>query len=283
MIAARPASRYRDFEALHASLLRRPAAAVSKLPRLPGRRYGTGCRSAPERVSRSLWRSAHPSLPAAVGRKLSDAFASQRQAALQEWVRGVLAMPEHWCAELAAFLGVPELADIVVAKTFNPNTNSYVRKRAIICLLSFFRRNRSIYNQEQWAYGFKFLLHQKHKGILMSTCSLLTGVITIMGREGLYDLVPLIINALQTIDSNSEDYYYYKTPCPWLQVKLLKLLQDHFCTCIAAVDRFACVFDGCPQHGGTQAHTRWKLTFALNIGVRTAILFRKYQPLVGSH
>jgi vesicle coat complex subunit len=43
---------------------------------------------------------------------------------------------------------VPELADIVVAKTFNPNTNSYVRKRAIICLLSFFRRNRSIYNQE---------------------------------------------------------------------------------------------------------------------------------------
>lgn len=120
---------------------------------------------------------------------------------------------------------VPELADIVVAKTFNPNTNSYVRKRAIICLLSFFRRNRSIYNQEQWAYGFKFLLHQKHKGILMSTCSLLSGVITIMGREGLYDLVPLIINCLQTIDSNSEDYYYYKTPCPWLQVKLLKLLE----------------------------------------------------------
>jgi AP-2 complex subunit alpha len=27
------------------------------------------------------------------------------------------------------------------------------------------------------------------------------------------------------MDSNSEDYYYYKTPCPWLQVKVMKLLQ----------------------------------------------------------
>lgn len=41
---------------------------------------------------------------------------------------------------------VPELAPIVIQKTFNPQENSYVRKRAIICLLSFFRRNRTIYN-----------------------------------------------------------------------------------------------------------------------------------------
>eukprot|EP00356_Strombidium_inclinatum_P017014 CAMPEP_0170483004 /NCGR_PEP_ID=MMETSP0208-20121228/2770_1 /TAXON_ID=197538 /ORGANISM="Strombidium inclinatum, Strain S3" /LENGTH=241 /DNA_ID=CAMNT_0010755901 /DNA_START=675 /DNA_END=1397 /DNA_ORIENTATION=- len=46
-----------------------------------------------------------------------------------------------------------------------------------------------------------------------------------MGREGLYPLVPSLINVLATISSNAEDYYYYKTPCPWLQVKVLKLLQ----------------------------------------------------------
>jgi vesicle coat complex subunit len=68
---------------------------------------------------------------------------------------------------------VPELAPIVVEKTFNANTNSYVRKRAIMCLLSFFRRNRSIYDLPVWLLGFKFLLTQKHKGILMSTCSLI--------------------------------------------------------------------------------------------------------------
>lgn len=59
----------------------------------------------------------------------------------------------------------------------------------------------------------------------MATCSLLSGVVQTMGREGLYDLVPSLIQVLKTIDSNASDYIYYKTPCPWLQVKVLKLLQ----------------------------------------------------------
>ena len=68
---------------------------------------------------------------------------------------------------------VPELAPIVVDKAFGRDTNSYVRKRAILCLLSFFRRNRSIYDIDKWLMGFKFLLGQKHKGILLSTCALI--------------------------------------------------------------------------------------------------------------
>ena len=120
---------------------------------------------------------------------------------------------------------VPELAPIVIEKTFAQNTNSYVRKRSIMCLLSFFRRNRSIYDQPKWLKGFKTLFAIKHKGILMSSCSLLGGVVTIMGRDGLYDIVPSLISCLAGADSNAEDYYYYKTACPWLQVKLLKLLQ----------------------------------------------------------
>lgn len=49
---------------------------------------------------------------------------------------------------------VPELTPVVLGKVFNPKTNSYVRKRAIICLLSFLRRNRSIYDAEAWCGGF---------------------------------------------------------------------------------------------------------------------------------
>lgn len=120
---------------------------------------------------------------------------------------------------------VPELAPVVVEKAFDAQTNSYVRKRAIMCLLSFFRRNKSIYEPARWLKGFKFLLQQKHKGILMSTCALLQAVVLQMGREGLYDLIPSLITVLQTIDSSAEDYMYYKQPCPWLQVKVLKVLQ----------------------------------------------------------
>ena len=58
----------------------------------------------------------------------------------------------------------------------------------------------------------------------MSSCSLINGTITVMGREDMFSLVPLFINILINSDHNSEDYIYYKTSCPWLQVKVLKLL-----------------------------------------------------------
>jgi AP-2 complex subunit alpha len=94
-----------------------------------------------------------------------------------------------------------------------------------MCLLAFFKRNKSIYSPAKWLSGFKFLLQQKHKGILMSTCALITGVVNQMGRENLHEVVPLLVTVLHQIDSNSEDYIYHKSPCPWLQVKALKLLQ----------------------------------------------------------
>ena len=53
---------------------------------------------------------------------------------------------------------VPELAPIVKQKAFGHETNSYVRKRAIMCLLSFFKRNKTIYDAKEWEAGFKFLL-----------------------------------------------------------------------------------------------------------------------------
>ena len=50
-------------------------------------------------------------------------------------------------------------------------------------------------------------------------------VISVMGRSAFTSLVPLIIDQLTSINKNAQDYFYYMTPCPWLQVKLLKLLQ----------------------------------------------------------
>jgi hypothetical protein len=44
----------------------------------------------------------------------------------------------------------------------------------------------------------------------------MSGVITTMGRDGLYDLIPNIIDVLTNIDTAAEDYQYYKTSCPWL-------------------------------------------------------------------
>lgn len=38
-------------------------------------------------------------------------------------------------------------------------------------------------------------------------------------------MVSLLIKILQNINVHATDYFYYQTPCPWLQVKVLKILQ----------------------------------------------------------
>lgn len=40
----------------------------------------------------------------------------------------------------------------------------------------------------------------------MSSCALLSGVVTVVGNEGLNELVPILIQCLQQIDQNAEDY-----------------------------------------------------------------------------
>ena len=35
----------------------------------------------------------------------------------------------------------------------------------------------------------------------------------------------MIIKKLATVDQHANEYYYYMTPCPWLQIKYLKILQ----------------------------------------------------------
>lgn len=72
-----------------------------------------------------------------------------------------------------------ELGEIVMYKAFDERrgTPVYVRKRACLTLLSFFRRNRNVFNQEKWVQGFKDLLSNTNYGLLMASCALIQGTI----------------------------------------------------------------------------------------------------------
>eukprot|EP00347_Sterkiella_histriomuscorum_P016610 403352528 len=127
-----------------------------------------------------------------------------------------------------------QLDDIVIHKALSDDRSipKQVRKRAILTLLSFFKRHRANYNQEKWLRGFKFLCTIDDLGLLLSAYSLIIGTIQIMGRQGYEDLVPLLIDKIHQINSsssgysaNQQGYFYYQTVCPWLQIKILKLLQ----------------------------------------------------------
>lgn len=118
------------------------------------------------------------------------------------------------------------MADIVIHKAFDERrgTPVYVRKRACLTLLSFFKRNKGIYSHEKWVQGFKDLLGNTNYGLVMSACSLISGTIQIMGTQGFESLVTPLIKILSSINAHATDYFYYQTACPWLQIKVLKIL-----------------------------------------------------------
>jgi AP-2 complex subunit alpha len=78
-----------------------------------------------------------------------------------------------------------ELAPIVVQKalTDDKKTTAYIKKKACACLMSFLRRQPSIYNEQSFKAGFAGLLRSTNFGLLLSACSLLYVTIQIAGPE----------------------------------------------------------------------------------------------------
>lgn len=71
------------------------------------------------------------------------------------------------------------------------------------------------------------MLKESNYGVLLSTMALLNGILEIFGRGGYEEVVSPLITRLSNIAKDSDDYRYYMTPCPWLQIKIMKILQ-HF-------------------------------------------------------
>ena len=66
----------------------------------------------------------------------------------------------------------------------------YVRKKACLCLLSFLRRHKQLYDREKWLTGMQNLLRCNNYGLLLSTMALLKGTIRIVGPDGYEVLIP---------------------------------------------------------------------------------------------
>lgn len=136
---------------------------------------------------------------------------------------------------LIGTLAPKELVDFVfqdvlnLAFTESSRTTVFIRKKAVLCLLRILRRHKDhIRIQEKWAEPIIRMLDHKNIGFLCSALSLLNGIVALDSYMGYEKAVLKIISILKRLVINKEctsDYFYYKTPNPWLQVKLLKALQ----------------------------------------------------------
>jgi len=51
------------------------------------------------------------------------------------------------------------------------------------------------------------------------------GTIQIFGPDGYEQFMLPLLKILRNINDHATDYYYYMTPCPWLQIKIYQLMQ----------------------------------------------------------
>ena len=102
----------------------------------------------------------------------------------------------------------------------------FVKKKAALTLLRLYRKDTSIVQQE-WAERVISMMDDPDIGVALSVTSLVMALAQDRPDEYKNSYVKAAQRLKKIVIDNDvpEDYVYYKIPCPWLQVKLLRLLQ----------------------------------------------------------
>lgn len=116
-----------------------------------------------------------------------------------------------------------EVQHTLVAKSSTP----CVKKKAALCLLRLVRTSPKLISGKEFAQHMSVLLQDRHLGVLTSATSLMYGLAQ-QNAQDYETLIPYAIHILGMLvlkKACAREYLYYRTPSPWLQIKLLKFLQ----------------------------------------------------------
>ncbi|CAK3820745.1 Adaptor complex AP-2 alpha subunit [Lecanosticta acicola] len=108
----------------------------------------------------------------------------------------------------------------------SPASKPFVKKKAALTLLRLYRKVPTIV-QPEWAERIIAIMDDPDMGVALSVTSL---IMTLAqddpdSYKGSYVKAAQRLRKVVVEQEYSGDYVYYKVPCPWLQVKLLRLMQ----------------------------------------------------------
>ncbi|KAI0162576.1 adaptin N terminal region-domain-containing protein [Pestalotiopsis sp. NC0098] len=108
----------------------------------------------------------------------------------------------------------------------SPTSKAFVKKKAALTLLRLYRKYPDIV-QPQWAERIVSLMDDQDLGVALSVTSLVMAVAQDDpdAYKGAYVKAAARLKRILVDGDYAADYLYYKVPCPWIQVKLLRLLQ----------------------------------------------------------
>jgi AP-2 complex subunit alpha len=134
-----------------------------------------------------------------------------------------------------ANIGGTEFADNLFADiskmllSVSAQYSPYLKRKACICLLRLYRRDNDTMQPEVWRKKLSALFHDKDVGLLTSASGFMLAIL----EQGSFpvgewaEIIPAVGQCLNTMVSGEcpEHYEYYHVPAPWLQTKLLRILQ----------------------------------------------------------
>ncbi|KAK5943319.1 hypothetical protein PMZ80_004326 [Knufia obscura] len=108
----------------------------------------------------------------------------------------------------------------------SPTSKAFVKKKAALTMLRLYRKYPGIMQQE-WAERIIALMDDPDMGVVLSVTSLILALVQDNPDQykGSYVKAAQRLRKIVVDNDVSPDYLYYKVPCPWVQVKFLKLLQ----------------------------------------------------------
>ncbi|KAK4188792.1 putative AP-2 complex subunit alpha [Podospora australis] len=108
----------------------------------------------------------------------------------------------------------------------SPTSKAFVKKKAALTLLRLYRKHPDIV-QPQWAERIIHLMDDPDFGVALSVTSLVMALAqdNLEQYKGAYAKAAARLKRIVIDGEYAADYLYYKVPCPWIQIKLLRLLQ----------------------------------------------------------
>jgi len=180
-----------------------------------------------------LLRGSDPVMANVIGTLKADLTAGPGDAARGKKAKGAVKNDAVQCLALCSLANIAgleliqamhvEVQRVLVA----PSSTEQVRKKAALCLLRLTRTSPNLLSGREFAPRVANLLQDQHLGVLTSVMSLLSCLASQQTPEyeGLIPHVVHILSKLVMKKNCARDYLYYRTPSPWLQIKLLKFLQ----------------------------------------------------------
>ncbi|KAF8350062.1 adaptin N terminal region-domain-containing protein [Amanita rubescens] len=130
-----------------------------------------------------------------------------------------------------ANVGGSEMAEALVEDVhrllISPTSQCFVKKKAALTLLRLYRKHPEIINVKEWALRIASILDDTDLGVVLCVATLVLA----MAQDNLdafavcYEKAVNRLYRLVMEHEYSATYAYYKVPSPWLQVKLIRLLQ----------------------------------------------------------